>query len=75
SAVPIYGRRLVGVVMTGMGKDGAAGLAAIKKAEGKTAAQDQASSMIYGMPKAAHDTGAVDQVVPLHEIATWLRNA
>lgn len=75
SAVPVYGRRLVGVVMTGMGKDGAAGIAAIKKAEGKTAAQDQATSMIYGMPKAAVDTGAIDTVVGLGEIATWLRNA
>jgi two-component system chemotaxis response regulator CheB len=75
SAAKVYGRRCNCVVMTGMGKDGAAGLVAIKKADGKTAAQDQATSMIYGMPKAAVDTGMVDEVVPLGEIATWLRYA
>ena len=75
SAVKVYGRRCNGVVMTGMGKDGAAGIAAIKKADGKTCAQDQATSMIFGMPKAAVDTGMVDEVVPLSEIATWLRYA
>ncbi len=75
SAVKIYGRRCNGVVMTGMGKDGAAGITAIKKADGKTCAQDQATSMIFGMPKAAADTGMVDEVVPLSEIATWLRYA
>jgi two-component system, chemotaxis family, protein-glutamate methylesterase/glutaminase len=61
--------------MTGMGKDGAAGALAIKKAEGKTCAQDELSSVIYGMPKAALDAGAIDEVVPLSEIATWLRYA
>lgn len=76
SAARVYGRRrVVGVVMTGMGKDGAAGIAAIKRADGKTCAQDQATSMIYGMPKAAVETGMVDEVVPLGEIATWLRYA
>jgi two-component system, chemotaxis family, protein-glutamate methylesterase/glutaminase len=75
SAVKVYGRRCNGVVMTGMGKDGAAGITAIKKADGKTCAQDQATSMIFGMPKAAADTGMIDEVVPLNEIATWLRYA
>ncbi|MEJ7601982.1 MAG: CheB methylesterase domain-containing protein [Kofleriaceae bacterium] len=75
SAVKVYGRRTLGVVMTGMGKDGAAGALAIKRAEGKTMAQDQASSVIFGMPRAAIDTGAIDEVVPLDEIAGWLRYA
>jgi two-component system, chemotaxis family, protein-glutamate methylesterase/glutaminase len=75
SAAKIYGRRCCAVVMTGMGKDGAAGALAIKRMEGKTAAQDQATSVIYGMPKAAIDAGAVDEVLPLGEIATWLRFA
>ncbi len=74
SAVRVYGRRTVGVVMTGMGKDGAAGALAIKQAEGRTVAQDQATSVIYGMPKAAVDLGAIDEVVPLGGIAAWLRN-
>jgi two-component system chemotaxis response regulator CheB len=61
--------------MTGMGKDGTAGVLAIKRAEGKTLAQDQATSVIFGMPKAAIDAGAIDEVVPLSEIASWLRYA
>ncbi len=75
SAAKIYGRRALAVVMTGMGKDGAAGALAIKRAEGKTLAQDQATSVIYGMPRAAIDMGAIDEVAPLSEIATWLRYA
>ena len=73
SAAKVYGRRTVGVVMTGMGKDGAAGAAAIKKAEGKTFAQDQATSVIFGMPRASIEAGAIDEVVPLGELAAHLR--
>lgn len=75
SAVKVYGRRTLAVVMTGMGKDGAAGALAIKRAEGKTCAQDQQTSVIYGMPKAAIDAGAIDEVLPLGDIASWLRYA
>ncbi|HWO22530.1 MAG TPA: chemotaxis response regulator protein-glutamate methylesterase [Kofleriaceae bacterium] len=75
SAVKAYGRRTLGVVMTGMGKDGAAGALAIKRAEGKTCAQDQQTSVIYGMPKAAIDAGAIDEVVALPDLAGWLRYA
>lgn len=75
SAVKVYGRRTLGVVMTGMGKDGAAGALAIKRAEGKTCAQDQETSVIYGMPRAAIDAGAIDEVVPLGDLAAWLRFA
>jgi two-component system chemotaxis response regulator CheB len=75
SAVKVFGRRTLGVVMTGMGKDGAAGALAIKKAQGKTAAQDAETSVIYGMPKAAVEAGAIDEVCALGDIATWLRYA
>ncbi len=75
SAAKVYGRRTLGLVMTGMGKDGAAGALAIKKVEGKTCAQDQLSSVIYGMPKAAVEAGAIDEVLPLADIASWLRYA
>jgi two-component system, chemotaxis family, protein-glutamate methylesterase/glutaminase len=75
SAAKVYGRRTLGVVMTGMGKDGAAGALAIKNASGKTCAQDQLTSVIYGMPKAAVEAGAVDEVLPLSDIAGWLRYA
>ena len=73
SAARVYGRRTVAVVMTGMGKDGAAGALAIKRADGKTLAQDKESSVIYGLPKAALDAGAVDDVAPLNEIAERLK--
>lgn len=73
SAAHIYGRRTIGVLMTGMGKDGAAGMAAIKRAEGRTVAQDQDSCVIFGMPKAAIEAGVVDYVVPLDDIANRLR--
>jgi two-component system, chemotaxis family, protein-glutamate methylesterase/glutaminase len=75
SAARVYGRRALAVVMTGMGKDGAAGALAIKRADGKTLAQDQASSVIYGMPKAAIDAGAIDEVAALADIPGWLRYA
>lgn len=75
SAARVYGRRALAVVMTGMGKDGAAGALAIKRADGKTLAQDQATSVIYGMPKAAIDAGAIDEVAALPDIAAWLRYA
>jgi two-component system, chemotaxis family, protein-glutamate methylesterase/glutaminase len=75
SAARVYGRRALAVVMTGMGKDGAAGALAIKRADGKTLAQDQATSVIYGMPKAAIDAGAIDEIAALGDIAAWLRYA
>jgi two-component system, chemotaxis family, protein-glutamate methylesterase/glutaminase len=75
SAARIYGRRALAVVMTGMGKDGAAGALAIKRGDGKTLAQDQATSVIYGMPRAAIDAGAIDEIAALGDIAAWLRYA
>ncbi|WP_435363682.1 chemotaxis-specific protein-glutamate methyltransferase CheB [Haloarchaeobius sp. DYHT-AS-18] len=59
---------LCGVTLTGMGKDGAAGIAAIKEAGGATIAQDEASSPVFGIPKKAIETGCVDQVLPATDI-------
>jgi two-component system chemotaxis response regulator CheB len=73
SAARVFGRRSSAVVMTGMGKDGAAGALAIKRADGKTLAQDQETSVIFGMPKAAIDAGAIDDVAPLDELAARMR--
>jgi two-component system chemotaxis response regulator CheB len=72
-AARAFGARSIGLVMTGMGRDGAAGLSAIHRADGVTLAQDQATSVIFGMPKAAIDTGAVDEVLPLDRIARRLQ--
>ncbi|MCC6899295.1 MAG: chemotaxis response regulator protein-glutamate methylesterase [Polyangiaceae bacterium] len=68
SAAQVFGARAVGVVLTGMGRDGAMGLAAIKAAGGRTLAQDKATSTVYGMPKAAVEMGVVDEVLPLDQI-------
>jgi len=64
--------KVIGIVLTGMGKDGAEGIRHIKKIGGITIAQDQKSSTIYGMPKAAAQTGAVDLVLPPRKIAEKL---
>lgn len=69
SAADVYGPNAIGVLMTGMGHDGVEGLKAIKKAGGYTIAQDERSSVIYGMNKLAIESGCVDAVVPLEKIA------
>ncbi|MBV8692810.1 MAG: response regulator [Actinobacteria bacterium] len=63
------GRSAVGVVLTGMGDDGAAGLLAIRNAGGRTLAQDQATSAVFGMPRAAYLAGAVEQQVAIDDMA------
>ena len=63
-----YGIGSIGVILTGMGKDGATGIQQIKRSGGKTLAQDEESSTIFGMPKAAIDINAVDKIVSLHRI-------
>ena len=76
SVAGAYGSAAVGVILTGMGDDGAAGLRTLKEAGGLVLAQDQASSVVYGMPGTAASLGIVDQVLPLDAmggalIAAW----
>jgi two-component system chemotaxis response regulator CheB len=68
SLAEVYGSKNVGVVLTGMGGDGAMGIKAIKGQGGRTIAQDQKTSVVYGMPHVAFQTGCVDTVVPLELI-------
>jgi two-component system chemotaxis response regulator CheB len=67
-----FGSRAAGVVLTGMGRDGADGLLALRQAGGFTIAQDQATSTVYGMPRQALLRGAADQVLPIEDIARTL---
>lgn len=69
SAARYAGPNAVAVIMTGMGDDGASGMLEMKQAGAATIAQDEASSVVFGMPNEAIKRGAVDKVLPLHEIA------
>jgi len=69
SAAEHAGRNAVGVILTGMGKDGALGMLAMKQAGAYNFAQDEASCVVFGMPKEAIAAGATDEVLPLAEIA------
>ncbi len=68
SVVETVGGQSVGVILTGMGKDGARGLLAMRQAGASTLGQDEASSVVFGMPKAAYDIGAVERQLPLEKI-------
>jgi two-component system chemotaxis response regulator CheB len=77
SASRVAGPRALGILMTGMGDDGAAGLLDMRQAGARTLAQDEASSVVFGMPKEALARGAADRAVPLaaiaREILLWAR--
>lgn len=75
SVALVAGRSSVGIVLTGMGKDGSDGLAQIKRAGGATIAQDEESSIVFGMPGSAIGQGVVDRVLPLFEIPAALVDA
>jgi two-component system chemotaxis response regulator CheB len=72
SVAEVYGKNAVGVIMTGMGSDGTVGLALMHQAGAKTLAQDEASSVIYGMPRAAVEKGVVDNVISLKNMTSMI---
>jgi two-component system chemotaxis response regulator CheB len=69
SVAEVYGRHAVGVIMTGMGNDGSAGCGVIKRAGGAIVAQDEASCVVFGMPREPIERGLADVVAPLDRIA------
>lgn len=72
SVANTFGDRCIGVLLSGMGKDGVSGMLAIKRRGGKCIVQDEASCIIFGMPKAAIEAGAVDEVVPIEQMGEYL---
>lgn len=70
SVAEAVGREALGIILTGMGQDGAEGLLAMRRAGAQTIAQDKASSVVYGMPRVAAEIGAAEHIVPLNQIAT-----
>ncbi|SJZ96959.1 two-component system, chemotaxis family, response regulator CheB [Trichlorobacter thiogenes] len=69
SCAPLYGNRMLAVVLTGMGNDGSKGVVAVKERGGQVLAESEDSAVVYGMPREAVATGAVDRVVPLPGIS------
>ena len=79
SAANVVANHVLGVILTGMGQDGAAGLVALREAGGHTIAQDEKSSVIFGMPRAAIEMDGAEDVLPLRDIGkrilTYLNSA
>ena len=74
SVAELYSGRCIGVILTGMGRDGCEGMRAIKGAKGRTIAQSEATCAVYGMPKAVVDAGLADNVAPLTQIVGEILN-
>lgn len=69
TAVEIYKSNIIGVVLTGMGSDGAQGAALIKQAGGRVIAEDESTSVVYGMPRSVVEANLADKIAPLPEVA------
>jgi len=72
SVAKVYGMKSIGVILTGMGRDGTDGITEIKQTGGFTVAQSQETSVVFGMPKEAINSGNIDRVVALNEIGVFL---
>ncbi|MDP0499639.1 MAG: chemotaxis response regulator protein-glutamate methylesterase [Verrucomicrobiota bacterium JB022] len=75
SGAQTAGMHAIAGVLTGMGRDGAEGLLALRRRGAITFAQDEATSVVYGMPRAAKEVGAAQRVLPLHQMAAFLQEA
>lgn len=74
SVAHAFSDHVLGVIMTGMGQDGKDGIKAIRDAKGRTIAQNEETSVIFGMPKAAIESGCIDKIVPLGRMAEEIIN-
>ncbi|MFX1273602.1 MAG: chemotaxis protein CheB [Promethearchaeota archaeon] len=74
SAARVYRNHTLGILLTGMGKDGVNGLLAIKKMGGKTIAESEETSILYGMPKMAKESKAADNILPNYKIKNYMIN-
>lgn len=72
SVAKVVGRKAIGIILTGMGYDGAKGLLAMRRKGGRTIGQDEQSSVVYGMPKVAYNLGAVEKQASLNDIPLLL---
>ncbi len=75
SLAGVAGDRTIAAVLTGMGRDGADGLMALRRAGARTIVESEETAVVYGMPKAALETGGADQALALPAIATWISRA
>ena len=75
SVAKLFRKRAMGVIMTGMGSDGAEGMKAIFYEGGLTIGQDQATCAVYGMPRVCAELGILSRVVPLDQISAQIVNA
>lgn len=74
SVAELMGAEALGVILTGIGHDGTEGLLEMKKKGSPTLGQDEATSVVYGMPKAAFDAGAIDMQIPIDSMALAIMN-
>lgn len=75
SVAEVFGNQTLGIILTGMGTDGLQGMTAIREAGGITMGQDEASSVVYGMPRCCAERGILEQVVPLSEVPRHILQA
>jgi two-component system chemotaxis response regulator CheB len=68
SVAEVYGEKALGIILTGMGSDGAAGMVAIKQRGGETIVEDESSCLVFSMPKAVINLGCADKILPLYQI-------
>jgi two-component system chemotaxis response regulator CheB len=75
SAAEVYGKKVLGVIMTGMGNDGVRGLRELKEMGGSAMAESEQSCVVFGMPRAAINAGLVDEIHPADNIAAAIVRA